>query len=51
LGAEWAAHQMRQIYADYSGLTSSQDITLEEIRFFYMPMIESLCKLQKKAKE
>jgi hypothetical protein len=51
LGAGWVAHQMRQIYADYSSLTPSHSIALEEIRFFYVPMIEGLCKLQKKAKE
>jgi hypothetical protein len=47
LGARWTAHQMRQIYADYSLPISPRDITIEEIKFFYEPMIASLCRLQK----
>jgi hypothetical protein len=42
----WAAVQLRQICADYSGL-KPQGLTIEEIRFFYLPLIDGLCKLQK----
>jgi hypothetical protein len=40
---------MLQVYTDYSINIPPSDITIEEIRFFYNPMIESLCKLQKEA--
>jgi hypothetical protein len=43
----WAAGQLRQICADYSAAINPRDITLDEIRFFYMPMVDSLCKIQK----
>jgi hypothetical protein len=43
----WAAHQMRQIYADYNPGINPRDITVDEIRFFYMPMIDGLCRMQK----
>jgi hypothetical protein len=45
----WAAQQLRQICADYTIGIDPKDITLEEIRFFYNPMIDSLCKLQKES--
>jgi hypothetical protein len=51
LGLGWAAHQMLQVYADYSPGISPREITLEEIRFFYEPLIETLCKVQKAAKK
>jgi len=35
-----------QIYIDYSSLPSLRDITLDEIRFFYMPLIDGLIELQ-----
>jgi hypothetical protein len=47
----WAAGQLRQICADYAACTDPRGITLEEIRFFYNPMIDSLCKLQKEMKK
>jgi hypothetical protein len=47
----WTAQQMRQVYADYSIGISPRDITIEEIRFFYVPMIDSLCKIQKENKK
>jgi hypothetical protein len=50
LGMNWAGVQMRQIYTDYSIAISPRDITLEEIRFFYTPLIEGLCKMQKDLK-
>jgi hypothetical protein len=45
----WVSYQMGQVYTDYHISTPPADITIEEIRFFYMPMIDSLCKLQKVA--
>jgi hypothetical protein len=47
LGLEWVCMQLRQICADYNIAIPLELITLEEIRFFYNPMIESLCKIQK----
>jgi hypothetical protein len=38
--------QLVQIYIDYSSLPSIRDITLDEIRFFYMPLIDGLIELQ-----
>lgn len=35
---------------DYHLGLSPRDITLDEIRFFYEPMINSLCTLQKESK-
>jgi hypothetical protein len=51
LGAQWVSVQMRQVYLDYSISIPPGEISLEEIRFFYVPMIDSLCRLSKKAKE
>lgn len=42
--------QIVQIYIDYNSLPSIREITLDEIQFFYEPLIEGLIKLQK-AKE
>jgi len=36
---------------DYSSLPSIREIVLEEIRFYYEPLIEGLCELQKIKKE
>jgi hypothetical protein len=38
---------MRQIYTDYNIGIEPEKITLEQVRFFYNPMIDSLCKIQK----
>jgi hypothetical protein len=38
---------MAQIYIDYASLPSIREITLEEIRFFYRPLIDGLIELQK----
>lgn len=38
---------MTQIYIDYASLPSSREITLEEVRFFYRPLIDGLIDLQK----
>ena len=50
LGMEWVAYQLRQVYADYNPGISMQKISISEVRFFYVPMIESLCKIQKALK-
>ena len=39
--------QLVQIYIDYSSLPSMRDITLDEVRFFYEPLIDGLIELQK----
>jgi hypothetical protein len=39
--------QIIQIYMDYASLPSIREINLDEIRFFYTPLIENLCDLQK----
>jgi hypothetical protein len=36
-----------QIYMDFSCLPSLKDITLDQIEFFYNPLIEGLLKAQK----
>jgi hypothetical protein len=41
---------MRQVYTDYSICIHPHDVTIDEIRFFYNPMIESICEIQKKSK-
>ena len=50
LGMEWVAYQLRQVYADYNPGIPMQKISIEEVRFFYAPMIESLCKIQRASK-
>jgi hypothetical protein len=46
-GTNGIISQITQIYIDYGSLPSSREITLEEIRFFYRPLTEGLCELQK----
>lgn len=50
LGAGGMNSQIIQIYMDYSSLPSIREITLDEIRFYYEPLIEGLCELQKMKK-
>jgi hypothetical protein len=45
-GAGGVNTQMTQIYIDYASLPSIREITLEEVRFFYMPLIDGLIELQ-----
>jgi len=45
-GAGGVNTQMTQIYIDYASLPSIREITIEEIRFFYMPLIDGLIELQ-----
>jgi hypothetical protein len=42
---------MLQVYADYSPCIPPREITLDEIRFFYEPLIESLCLMQRAEKK
>ncbi len=51
LGIEWVSYQMRQIYMDYNLPINPSEITLDEVRFFYLPLIENLCKIQKEMKK
>jgi len=39
--------QLTQIYIDYASLPSIREITLDEIFFFYRPLIDGLVELQK----
>jgi hypothetical protein len=43
--------QIVQIYMDYSSIPSIREITLDEIRFYYIPLIDGLCELQKMKKK
>ena len=45
-GAGGVNTQMTQIYIDYASLPSIREITIDEIRFFYMPLIDGLIELQ-----
>jgi len=38
---------MTQIYIDYASLPSIREITVDEIRFFYKPLIDGLIEIQK----
>jgi hypothetical protein len=46
-GAGGINTQMRQIYIDYASLPSIKEITLEEVQFFYNPLIDGLLERQK----
>jgi len=37
---------MTQIYIDYASLPSIRDITIDEVRFFYTPLLDGLIELQ-----
>jgi len=43
--------QIIQIYMDYSSIPNIREITLDEIRFYYMPLIDGLIELQKIKKD
>jgi hypothetical protein len=47
LGLGGVLSQLRQIYMDYSLAVPFRDIAIDEIHFFYEPLIEGLMKLQK----
>ena len=36
---------------DYSLPINPSEITLDEVRFFYIPLIDNLCKIQKEMKK
>ena len=42
---------MVQIYMDYSSIPNIREITLDEIRFYYLPLIPGLIDLQKLKKD
>lgn len=46
LGAQNISNQLLQIAADYSSLPDLRKITVDEISFFYEPLIKGLCKMQ-----
>jgi hypothetical protein len=46
-GAGGVMAQILQIYLDFSSLPSTREITLDEIRFFYRPLIDGLIERQK----
>lgn len=46
LGIGGISYQLLQIAADYSSLPDLRKITVDEIRFFYEPMIPGLVKMQ-----
>lgn len=43
--------QILQICTDYNGLPDIRTMTLNEIRFFYEPLIDSLVKAQIESKK
>jgi len=45
-GAGGVNTQMTQIFIDYASLPSIREITLEEVRFFYMPLVDGLVEMQ-----
>jgi len=47
LGIGGILAQLRQIYMDYSLEISFREITIDEILFFYEPLIDGLIKIQK----
>jgi hypothetical protein len=42
--------QLTQICIDYSSMVNPREITIDEIRFFYAPLIDGLCERQKALK-
>jgi hypothetical protein len=46
-GAGGLITQLRQICIDYSSMVDPRKITIDEIRFFYAPLIDGLCERQK----
>jgi hypothetical protein len=46
-GAGGLITQLRQICIDYSSMVDLRKITIDEIRFFYVPLIDGLCERQK----
>jgi hypothetical protein len=46
-GAGGIITQLRQVCVDYASAVNPREITVDEIRFFYVPLIEGLCERQK----
>jgi hypothetical protein len=51
LGISGISSQLIQIAADYNSLPDLNKITVNQIRFFYEPMINGLIKMQRKEAE
>jgi hypothetical protein len=49
-GAGGIKTQLVQICIDYSSMVNPREITVDEIRFFYAPLIDGLCERQKVGK-
>jgi hypothetical protein len=49
-GSGGIIQQLVQICIDYSSMVNPREITVDEIRFFYMPLIDGLCERQKALK-
>ena len=47
LGAQYISNQLLQIAADYNSLPDLRKITVDEISFFYEPLIPGLIEMQK----
>jgi hypothetical protein len=46
-GAGGIKTQLTQVCIDYSSMVNPREITIDEIRFFYTPLIDGLCERQK----
>lgn len=47
-GAGGVTTQLRQVCIDYASMVNPRDITLDEIRYFYSPLLDGLCERQKR---
>jgi hypothetical protein len=50
-GAGGIKTQIAQICIDYSSMVNPREITVDEIHFFYAPLIDGLCERQKIGKK
>jgi len=46
-GAGGVIAQLRQVCIDYASMVNPREITIDEIRFFYLPLLDGLCERQK----
>lgn len=46
-GAGGVIAQLRQVCIDYASIGNPRDMTIDEIRFFYNPLMDGLCERQK----
>ena len=49
-GAGGVIAQLRQVCIDYASMVNPREITIDEIRFFYLPLLDGLCERQKNMK-